>query len=67
MPQVTWTSVPDLVEKRRVFLKDGWAYVPGKERASIVFQEFQTRLERALEVSFTVPYVKLSCTVLVSR
>jgi DNA primase large subunit len=49
-PQVKWTSVPDLVEKRSVFLKDGWAYVPSREQSSIVFQEFQTRLERALEV-----------------
>jgi DNA primase large subunit len=57
--QVKWTSVPDLVEKRRVFLKDGWAYVPSKERSSIVFQEFQTRLEEALQVNFTVLYMKV--------
>ena len=50
MPQVRWTRVPDLVEKRRVLLKDGWAYVPNRELSSIVFQEFQLRLERALEV-----------------
>lgn len=50
--QVKWTSVPDLVEKRRVFLKDGWAYVPSREQSSIVFQEFQTRLEKALQVIY---------------
>ena len=50
MPQVKWTRVPDLVEKRRVFLRNGWAYVPSREQSSIVFQEFQIRLERALEV-----------------
>ena len=50
LPQVRWTRVPDLVEKRRVFLRDGWAYVPNREQSSIVLQEFQTRLERALEV-----------------
>jgi DNA primase large subunit len=33
-----------------VFLRNGWAYVPSREQSSIVFQEFQTRLERALEV-----------------
>ncbi|KAN0123794.1 DNA primase large subunit [Russula decolorans] len=49
--KVKWTNVPDLVEKRRVFLKDGWAYVPSREQSSIVFQEFQTRLERALEMT----------------
>ena len=52
MPQVKWTSVPDLVEKRKVFLKDGWAYVPSREQSSIVFQAFQTRLEQALEVIY---------------
>ena len=57
LPQVRWTRVPDLVEKRRVLLKDGWAYVPSKEQSSIVFQEFQTRLERALEVVCR-PYAK---------
>ncbi|KAH8117327.1 DNA primase, large subunit [Phellopilus nigrolimitatus] len=47
--KVKWTRVPDLVEKRRVYLKGGWAYVPLKEQSSIVFQEFQTRLQIALE------------------
>lgn len=46
-----WTRVPDLVEKRRVFLKDGWAYVPGYEQSSIVFQEFEKNLEKALELT----------------
>ncbi|KAG6905759.1 hypothetical protein DXG01_000859 [Tephrocybe rancida] len=46
-----WTRVPDLVEKRRVFLKTGWAYVPGKEKSSTVFQEFEVQLTRALEVT----------------
>ncbi|THH14337.1 hypothetical protein EW146_g5968, partial [Bondarzewia mesenterica] len=47
--KVKWTRVPDLIERRRVFLKGGWAYVPGREQSSIVFQEFQTNLEKALE------------------
>lgn len=45
-----WTRVPDLVERRKVFLKGGWAYVPHREQSSIVFQEFEDHLERALEV-----------------
>lgn len=49
--KVKWTRVPDLVEKRRVFLSKGWAYVPGKEQSSIVFQEFQVLLEKALEMT----------------
>ncbi|KAG6850627.1 hypothetical protein H0H93_010819 [Arthromyces matolae] len=49
--KVRWTRVPDLVEKRRVFLKGGWAYVPAKEQSSIVFQEFEVHLNRALEMT----------------
>ncbi|TFK55004.1 DNA primase large subunit [Heliocybe sulcata] len=49
--KVRWTRVPDLVEKRRVFLKGGWAYVPEREQSSIVFQEFQTNLEKALDMT----------------
>ena len=48
--QVKWTRIPDLVEKRRVVLKGGWAYVPDAEQSALVFHEFQTTLERALEV-----------------
>ena len=48
--KVKWIRVPDLVEKRKVILKGGMAYVPAAEQASIVFQEFQTLLEKALEV-----------------
>lgn len=46
--KVHWTSVPDLVEKRKVFLRGGYAYVPSKEQSSIVFEEFQRNLEKAL-------------------
>lgn len=49
--KVHWTRVTDLVATRRVLLKGGYAYVPAREQSSIVFQEFSTRLERALEVS----------------
>ncbi|RPD66256.1 DNA primase large subunit [Lentinus tigrinus ALCF2SS1-7] len=49
--KVKWTRVPDLVEKRRVLMKGGMAYVPAAEQASIVFQEFQTHLEKALEAT----------------
>ena len=48
--KVKWTRVPDLVERRKVILKAGMAYVPAAEQASIVYQEFQTLLEKALEV-----------------
>ncbi|KAI0362235.1 DNA primase large subunit [Trametes cingulata] len=47
--KVKWTRVPDLVEKRRVVLKAGMAYVPASEQVSIVLQEFQSHLEKDLE------------------
>ncbi|KXN85454.1 DNA primase large subunit [Leucoagaricus sp. SymC.cos] len=49
--KVRWTRVPDLVEKRKIFLKGGWAYVPSREQSSIVFQEFEAELENALETT----------------
>ncbi|KAI0690047.1 DNA primase large subunit [Cytidiella melzeri] len=49
--KVRWTRVPDLVEKRKVFLKGGMAYVPAKEQASIVFEEFQRSLEKSLQLT----------------
>ncbi|KAI0831416.1 DNA primase large subunit [Trametes gibbosa] len=49
--KVKWTRVPDLVEKRKVVLRGGMAYVPQTEQASIVLQEFQSRLEKDLEMT----------------
>lgn len=48
--QVKWTRVPDLIEHRKVFVKGGWAYVPASEQSSLVFHEFESRLERDLQV-----------------
>ncbi|KAK5995910.1 putative DNA primase large subunit [Cladobotryum mycophilum] len=49
--KVDWERVPDLIEGRRVFLKAGKAYVPGREQSSMVVAEFTTRLERQLELT----------------
>ncbi|PFH50650.1 hypothetical protein AMATHDRAFT_80700 [Amanita thiersii Skay4041] len=49
--KVRWTRVPDLVMKRSVLLKSGWAYVPESEQASIILKEFETHLEKAMEVT----------------
>lgn len=48
--KVDWERVPDLVEQRRVFLKLGKAFVPGREQSSMVVAEFTSRLDRQLEV-----------------
>jgi DNA primase large subunit len=49
--KVDWDRVPDLIEGRRVFLKQGKAYVPGREQSSMVVAEFSSRLEKQLQVS----------------
>ena len=48
--KVDWEKVPELVERRAVFLSKGKAYVPGREQLSMIIAEFTARLERALEV-----------------
>lgn len=48
--KVAWTRVPDLIESRKVFVKMGKAYVPGREQQSMVLNEYTARLGRALEV-----------------
>ena len=50
--KVDWERVPELVDSRRVFLRDGRAYVPGREQASMVVAEFTAKLDKALEVLF---------------
>ncbi|KAH8815954.1 eukaryotic and archaeal DNA primase, large subunit-domain-containing protein [Xylogone sp. PMI_703] len=49
--KVDWERVPELVEGRKVFLKAGKAYVPGRDQLSLVVTEFTTRLEKALELT----------------
>ena len=48
--KVHWTRVIDLVGHRKVFIHRGFAYVPSREQQSLVFAEFKSRLEKALEV-----------------
>ena len=48
--KVDWETVPELVESRRVFVKQGKAYVPAREQMSMVLAEFQARLDKGLEV-----------------
>ncbi|CEH14943.1 dna primase large subunit [Ceraceosorus bombacis] len=49
--KVHWTRVIDLVEKRRVFLSGGTAWVPAKEQGTLVVAEFSTRLAKDLELT----------------
>lgn len=48
--KVDWEKVPELVERRVVFLRRGKVYVPGREQLSMIMAEFTARLERSLEV-----------------
>jgi DNA primase large subunit len=52
--KVDWIRVPDLVESRRVYLRGGKAYVPGREQQSMVMNAFTKRLEEALEVRIPI-------------
>ncbi|KAF4591931.1 dna primase large subunit [Ophiocordyceps camponoti-floridani] len=49
--KVDWERVPDLVEQRRVFVKAGKAFVPGRELSSMIVAEFSARLQRQLELT----------------
>ncbi|KAI1920240.1 DNA primase subunit pri2 [Ophidiomyces ophidiicola] len=49
--KVDWERVPELVERRGVFLRKGKAYVPLREQLSMIMAEFSIRLEKALEAS----------------
>lgn len=55
--KVDWERVPELVEGRKVFLKGGKAYVPGREQMSMVVAEFTGRLDKALEVCPLHPHL----------
>ena len=48
--KVDMEKVPELVERRAVFLKRGKAYVPLREQLSMILAEFTARLDKALEV-----------------
>ncbi|KAG8979729.1 hypothetical protein FRB90_007994 [Tulasnella sp. 427] len=47
--KLPWTKVLSLVDKRRVYLSRGVAYVPQRELSTVIFQDFSHRLEKALE------------------
>lgn len=49
--QVPWYRVPELVERRRVFVHRGTAWIPTKEQSSLILAEFQARLHAQLEVT----------------
>ncbi|KJZ77733.1 Putative DNA primase large subunit [Hirsutella minnesotensis 3608] len=49
--KVDWERVPDLVEQRRVFLRAGKAFVPGREQSSMVVADFESRLEKQLQLT----------------
>ena len=46
--QVPFTQVLDLVKRRRVFLKDGFAFVPHSQLLSIIQARFRLNLSREL-------------------
>ncbi|KAF1353377.1 DNA primase [Delphinella strobiligena] len=49
--KVDWEQVPELVEQRKVLLKQGKAFVHVREQTSMVVGEFTRQLEAGLELS----------------
>jgi DNA primase large subunit len=49
--KIHWTRVLDLVEKRKVFLHAGTAWVPMREQASLIVSEFANNLTKELEMT----------------
>lgn len=52
--KVDWEQVPELVEQRKVLLKQGKAFVHVREQTSMVVGEFTRQLEAGLEVRIPV-------------
>ncbi|KAI8787471.1 DNA primase large subunit, partial [Biomphalaria glabrata] len=48
---VPFTEALDLVRNRKVFLRDGYAYVPQEDLVSILLSLFRTQLSHALVVT----------------
>lgn len=65
--KVDWEKVPELIERRAVFMTKGKAYVPGREQLSMIMAEFTARLERALEVCRIPGCCAMSLTRISSR
>lgn len=51
LSQVGLADAVDLFRARKVFIKDGFAYVPFKEIDVIVLNNYRTKLSKALAVS----------------
>jgi DNA primase large subunit len=49
--KVDWERVPDLIERRQVFIRGGKAYVPSSLQASLIVAEFSNQLEKAMELT----------------
>lgn len=49
--RVDFEKVPDLVQKRMVVIKGGYAYVPSSMKTVIIVNEFKDRLKLALEAT----------------
>lgn len=49
--KVAFDEVPNLISKRMVFLKKGYAYIPSTELVSCLISQYRTNLSRELMVS----------------
>ena len=49
--QIPFAEALDLFRGRKVYLENGFAYVPHKDIVAIILNEFRTKLSKALAVS----------------
>lgn len=62
--QVGLADAVDLFRARRVFIKDGFAFVPFKEIDVIVLNNYRTKLSKALAVSHMKSEFHNSCAII---
>lgn len=62
--QVGLADAVDLFRARRVFIKDGFAFVPFKEIDVIVLNNYRTKLSKALAVSQMKSDFHTSCGII---
>lgn len=61
--KVDWEKVPELIERRVVFIRKGKAYVPQREQLSMIIADFTARLEKAMEVRTDLNARELICSI----
>ena len=57
--QVEFYDVLDLIQRRKVYVSHGFAYVPHNDLVTLVLSEFRSQLSHALTVIITEGFILL--------